>query len=253
MNHFKKPYELKNMAKDMLQGRYGSAMLILLIHSMITGSAAMFISFVNALTEETATALSGSGSAALILSVVFEAIYFVAASLLGIMQAGISLFFLNMACGQPYSLANLFYGFQKDSGKFLILSGASALCNVVCLSPYEYMAGYFFTYRDSSILPYTFAVMAVGLCIYVPVSLGLSQSFYLMLDYPDRTAKEILALSFQIMKKKKGKLFYLQLSFLPMLFLCVLSCGIGFLWVQPYMQMTYACFFLDIMKPSENR
>ena len=43
----------------------------------------------------------------------------------------------------------------------------------------------------------------------------------------------------------------MTLSFLPLAILCILSIYIGFLWLTPYMQMTYACFFLDIMNPRE--
>ena len=51
------------------------------------------------------------------------------------------------------------------------------------------------------------------------------------------------------MKGKKLRLLYLEFSFLPLLLLSILSFGIGLLWLQPYMQMTYTFFFLDLMNP----
>ncbi len=54
-----------------------------------------------------------------------------------------------------------------------------------------------------------------------------------------------------MMKGHKRRLFRLELSFLPLMLLCVLSFGIGFLWLNPYMQMTYTCFFLDLMNPRD--
>ena len=47
------------------------------------------------------------------------------------------------------------------------------------------------------------------------------------------------------------RLFLLELGFLPPMLLCVLSLGIGFLWLEPYMQMTYTYFFLDLMNHRE--
>ena len=52
------------------------------------------------------------------------------------------------------------------------------------------------------------------------------------------------------MKGHKGRLFYIELSFLPLLLLGAVSL-IGLLWVIPYMQMTYAVFYFDIMKQEQ--
>ena len=251
MKQYKKPYQLKNLAKDKLQGKYGPAVLILFLYSLITGAASLFISLLSNTTAATAYALTGSTTTITVISVIFEFINLVMVIVLGILQAGVTLFYLNMACNQPYTTGNLFYGFRKDSGKALILSAAVGLCNAVCLYPCQYCLSAYINSRDTVMLYVALIAMAVGFCVYIPVSLGLSQTFYLMLDYPDCSAKETLALAFRIMKGNKGRLFYLQLTFIPMMLLCLLSFGIGFLWLNPYMQMTYTYFFLDIMNPAE--
>ena len=46
----------------------------------------------------------------------------------------------------------------------------------------------------------------------------------------------------------KWELFCLQMSFLPLGFLCLLSFGIGTLWLVPYMNMTQTLYFLDLMQ-----
>ena len=79
--------------------------------------------------------------------------------------------------------------------------------------------------------------------------MGIGLSFYLMLDFPQNSGKETLSLCWRLMKGHRSRLFLLELGFLPLMLLCILSFGIGFLWLQPYMQMTYACFFLDLMNP----
>lgn len=251
MKQYKKPYELKNLAKDKLQGKYGAAVLILFLHSLITSGVSLFITMLANMTSATVYALTGSSSAVTVITVVFELISLAAAIVLGILQAGVTLFFLNLACGQPHATGNLFYGFTKDSGKTLLLSAAVGLCNAVCLYPCQYCLAAYLNTRDAQMLYIACILMLIGFCVYIPVSLGLSQVFYLMLDYPDRPARSTLALSFQVMKGNKGRLFYLQLSFIPMMLLCICSLGIGFLWLNPYMQMTYTYFFLDIMNPAE--
>lgn len=252
MKQYKKPYELKNLAKDKLQGKYGAAVLILFLYSLITNGTTLFISMLANMTSATVYALTGSSSAVTVMTIVFELINLTAVIILGILQAGITLFFLNIACGQPYATGNMFYGFKRDSGKTLILSAAVGLCNAVCLYPSQYCLSAYLNNRNPQMLYIACILMLIGFCVYIPISLGLSQVFYLMLDYPDRTARDTLALSFQVMKGNRGRLFYLQLSFLPMMILCICSLGIGFLWLNPYMQMTYTYFFLDIMNPAES-
>ena len=48
------------------------------------------------------------------------------------------------------------------------------------------------------------------------------------------------------MEGNKLRLLYLQLSFIGFYLLAVLSCGIGLLWLMPYMQQTTVSFYLDV-------
>ena len=48
------------------------------------------------------------------------------------------------------------------------------------------------------------------------------------------------------MSGNKGRLFYIQLSFFGLALLAVLSCGIGLLWLMPYMLTTEVFFYLDV-------
>ena len=51
-----------------------------------------------------------------------------------------------------------------------------------------------------------------------------------------------------IMRGNKGRLFYLELSFVPLYLLGTLSLGLGFLWIIPYVGMTEAEFYLDTLR-----
>ncbi len=44
---------------------------------------------------------------------------------------------------------------------------------------------------------------------------------------------------------------FLTHSFLPLKFLCIFTLFVGFLWLIPYMNMTYALFFLVLMEPKQ--
>lgn len=251
MKQYKKIYELKNAAKDKLEGKYGGAILILFLSALISGVLRLSINTMGSATMSTVYAMTGSLATVTALSFVFDALLLLAAVLLGVMNAGIALYFLNVACEQPFSIGNLFYGYQGESKKALLITAAMVLLQAVCLWPGQYLAQNFLNTGDSRWIWYAFLACALGLCLYIPVSLGISMSFYLMLDFPQNPGRKTLSLCWRLMKGHKRRLFRLELSFLPLILLCVLSFGIGFLWLNPYMQMTYACFFLDLMNPRE--
>ena len=87
----------------------------------------------------------------------------------------------------------------------------------------------------------------IGTVILVIVSLTFSQAYYLLQDFPQYSAKELLQMSRQIMKGHKARLFYIELSFVPLLLLGILSCCIGLLWIIPYMASVKANFYMDLM------
>lgn len=249
MVEYKKSYEIKNQAKDTLEGRYRGAMLIIFLSGAISWMVRMSISIVGGNMAGSIYMTTRSETGVLAVSVFFEAILILASVILGVMNAGITLYFLKLACGQPLALGDLFYGYKSDSKKTLAIAGAMVLCQVICLGPYQHFVQRFLDGWEIQSLLYALIALAVGLCAYIPLSLGISMSFYLMFDFPQKSGKEILLLCWRIMKGKRLRLFCLELSFLPLMALCILSFGIGYLWLRPYMQMTYTFFFLDMMNP----
>ena len=95
-------------------------------------------------------------------------------------------------------------------------------------------------------LTYLGIFSTIALCLTTYIKLAYSQAYYLALDYPEESALSLMRMSRLFMKGHKGRLFYIYASFIPLLLLCVLSLGIGFLWVLPYMQAVLTEFYLDI-------
>ena len=93
-------------------------------------------------------------------------------------------------------------------------------------------------------------LLIVGVGVSWWISLRYSQVYYLLLDFPDYSAIELLKMSWKLMKGNVGRLLYIQVSFIPISLVALLSCGIGLLFVLPYKNMTYALFYLDLI--SEN-
>ena len=54
------------------------------------------------------------------------------------------------------------------------------------------------------------------------------------------------------MKGHRFEFFVLQLSFIGWAILAVLTCGIGFIWLEPYMQVTYVKFYESLIYENGN-
>lgn len=70
---------------------------------------------------------------------------------------------------------------------------------------------------------------------------------YVMNDHPELDAEECVHESRMMMQGYKWKLFCLDLSFIGWALLGCLTLGIGFLWLQPYIEASHAKFY-DEMK-----
>ena len=90
-------------------------------------------------------------------------------------------------------------------------------------------------------------VLALGLIVNVYVSLVYSQSFFILHDFPDRSAKEILATSRHLMQGNKFRLFYLNISFLPLYLFSCIALFVPLLWIGVYRYATTCAFYQDLI------
>lgn len=239
---------LKNSAREKLAGKYSNSVMITFIHTLITTAVSFVITmpvsfiavFVNMTTGD--SALSPGYTIAIYLLTMIASVF------LGVMNTGIALFFLNLACGRTASVSDLFYGFRYLFKKSLALSAVNILVINIPLIPYNICYYKFENTLSTEWGLLTILAYVIGMIIYMPLSLALSQSFYLLLDFPQSSVKQLLSLSIRLMKGHKLEYFYIQFSFFPLLLLSLLSFGIGNLWLTPYMNMTFVLYFLHLMK-----
>ena len=69
---------------------------------------------------------------------------------------------------------------------------------------------------------------------------------YILADNPELTAGEAIEQSKQMMSGNRFRLFCLRFSFIGWDLLCLLSLGIGELWLSPYKQAAEAAFYREI-------
>jgi len=138
----------------------------------------------------------------------------------GVITLGISKFVLNIATKKEEANFNdLFSGFNiylKTLGLWIIMG----LCVVIGI-----------------------------ICFIVPgiiVAIMFSQAFFILCDNNEKSIRECLKESIEMMKGYKADLFVLGLSFIGWWILAAITCGIGALFVYPYQQVTLANFYLAL-------
>ena len=98
-------------------------------------------------------------------------------------------------------------------------------------------------------LLYTLYVILWSLLLVIP---GIIKSYsyamtpYVMNDRPDLDADDCIHESRMMMRGYKWKLFCMDLSFIGWAILCILTLGIGFLWLQPYIEASHAKFYEEL-------
>lgn len=249
MAQYKTSSELKDLAKSKLNGKYGSCMLTLIMPALLAMGFLMPFYFFFIIIAVIISLSSGGTVNELTVSAIVYPVIIVCSIGIAMFNAGISLFYLNITCGRRYKLSDIFFGFRWQFKKTFLLAAATTMVSIIPMLPYQVFSTLYNNNFQTKWLIGMIISYICGMAIYIPISLMLSQSFYLLLDFPQYSTKQILQLSIKVMRGNKWRLFCLNLSFIPMELLGTITCGIGYLWISPYMQATRAMFFLDLMNP----
>jgi len=88
-----------------------------------------------------------------------------------------------------------------------------------------------------------------SLLLFVPgiiKSYSYAMTFFIANDNPELSADECIEKSMAMMEGHKFDLFLLDLSFIGWGILALFTCGIGFLWLVPYIQTSHAVFYEEL-------
>lgn len=230
--------ELKALARKSLDGYYallaGALALISLLSGM-GGSMSVML-------------FQGNNIFNLVMSQIFSLIISV---IISVFSAGVYYMFLNVSRGKKTSLQDVAYLFSHHPDRIIVVSLIVMVVQYLCMLPSTIM-----NYRvdfnanlleiaEQSVL--VSLVMFAGMIVAQLVTMPITLSYYLLIDDVEMEASEALKKSMQLMKGNYGRYIYMQLSFLGLMLLGVLTLYVGFIWIMPYMQMTEIEFYREIL------
>lgn len=93
-----------------------------------------------------------------------------------------------------------------------------------------------------------FVLLAISIVVMIVMYFSYAMTYYVMIENPEYSVSRAMKESKHLMKGHKLDLFLLWLSFIGWGILAMLTLGIGFLWLSPYMSTTTAHFYRYLSK-----
>ena len=231
MKHYKTSAELKATAREQLLGKYGTtigaALLMLLISLFLSSFALMEVNPDN-----------------LASVILYRVILFLLELFMGVLVSGNAYMYMNVVYGQPVTVSDLFFGFRQHPDKAILIQLAFSVTDLACSLPgiiYDTVSGSSYRTLFSVLIELAFFF------VYLVVALMLSQSFYLLQDFPDRSVPDLLKMSIRLMKGNKWRFFRMLLSFIPLTLLGIITLFIPLLWLHSYVETSLAAFYQDLI------
>ncbi|MGN0315555.1 MAG: DUF975 family protein [Fusicatenibacter sp.] len=239
----RKSSELKKYSREAMVGRYG----------VLAGSTVIYLLLSVFCSMMPALVFSGDDLFNIILFYITTFLFLLLVNLLNVGYARICL--TCMRGGKP-SVGDLLHTFFHHPDRYLLMylipTGISFAISLAADFFSTYGLNHLFTPAKDTYDTVVFsmlcilAVSALSGLLSLLVLLPFSMAGYVMLDTPDLGPLQALRESSRLMKRNKLRYLYLTFSFFGIYLLGSCSCGIGFLWVMPYMETTISAFYLDL-------
>lgn len=248
---YRSPADLKTRAQVALTGKFGPAVIVTLSYFiwlyLISYSGTIISAIISRLPFFSGLNISIPAQ------IIFTVISTLIAAMLSIIGemfvCGLDLYYLNISTGRDATNGDIFAGFRDNPSETFKIAAFLLLPSIILSLPYNILADlYILTkIKECMYASTAFLVLALIASLYMHLTYGIA--FFLKLDFPTYSASKILKLTRQKMTGHRKRLFALDIRFIPMLILCILSLGVGMLWVYPIITEAHTLFFLYLMNP----
>ncbi len=233
MSSMKSSAELKGIAKEKSLGKYGTLIganiIIFAIQILATGF----------------TTVAASGNIAII--IINNIITLIVNILLGLLVSGKAYLYMNLLYSQTVATSDIFFGLRQSPQKAVIIQSVFVLVDFLVSIPSQILLVFYQQNQNQQLFTALLTALFLGLVVNILVSLTYSQAFFLLHDFPGRSAKELLATSRRLMRSNKLRLFSLNVSFVPLYLLGCISLFVPLLWVSVYRYASTCAFYQDLM------
>ncbi len=164
---------------------------------------------------------------------------------------GFSVFFFDISRGKNVRVGSLFDG-MKQYGRIFTTEFLVGLYVVLWMMlPIIFILILYVATADLNFFFSGVAILA-SLVIYFYKYYSYAMVPYILKDNPEIKNNKAINLSMKMMEDYKTDLFLLDLSMIGWFILSILTCGIGFLLLIPYVKTVHAHFYEEVKQDLEN-
>lgn len=250
--------QFKENAKDSLRGNWGNAIIVFLgiyfLGSLI-GSIPNYIFTPNIFNELSVFESMETFDAENIINILINSFGFIfifqvliSIFVIGVLQLGYPRFSINLALTDKADPDVIFDGFKMNyftNVKALLWKGVfSFLWQIPSII--LYIIGFYFAYNENELALLFYLLGTIAMFVAIVKVLRYTFVPYLLMDNDVHfdTAREYVTESVRIMKGAVLQLILLGFSFILWIFVLIITLGFGIIYLGPYMQQTYANFYL---------
>ena len=233
---------LKQRAKQTLADSYWNALAMILVVNF----AATVLSGIIAFSTTGNVVLNNAMNITvfLLLQLVSTALSVAVSALLtSPLQVGLDKFMLEAAEGKQSSFDCLAYVFRTNyRGITAVLFAKLLIINLLTLIPVVLL-------NISSYTEYPVFLIIIGYLALIPVFVKSYDYYlveYILTEKPDISWREALGESKKLMNGNKWAVLKLNFSFFGWILLGMLACGIGLMFVMPYIEATDAQLYMEL-------
>lgn len=231
--------ELKQQAKDTLRGKWGKAIGLSLVYNLLVSAILSVCNFVY---------------------IVGPIVSIVITVPLSFGYIGVLIKFTR---GEKTDYLDFFTNGFDNFGKAWSIAGYTILKLIGYYIAFFVCLISFVGFVIAAMTADSLAMLVIGVLILtttyfiISILLATQSYFYVLTNYigndmKEMSGRDVVAKSKELMKGHRFEFFVLQLSFIGWAILAVLTCGIGFIWLKPYMQVTYVKYYESMIYENGN-
>ena len=250
-SEYRTPADLKTRAQSALIGRFGPVVMVTLSYFIWLYLISYSGSIISAIISRMPffSGINVSTGAQIIFTVISTLIAAFLSIVGEMFVCGLDLYYLNISTGRDATNGDIFAGFRDNPSETFKIAAFLLLPTIIFSLPYNILADLYILTNNKEYLYLSLGFMGLALLASLYMHLTYGIAFFLKLDFPTYSAGKILKLTRQKMHGHRARLFMLDVRFIPMFILCILSFGIGMTWVYPILTEAHTLFFLNLMNP----
>lgn len=227
--------KIKEKALKKLEGNYIIPIIVIIIYGLIT------------LTFEIISKLIYNENMSIFFSIIVT----------GLLYMGLLEITIKIARGKKADIMDLFRRtdlFWKCIAITIILVSFTLLCSVLEYIAFKSLQAFIVYQTDmSSLISGAMLIIGIILCsaiiaFYIIIMISCSQSYYILYENENMSVLDIINRSMDLMENHKIDYILYELSFVGWILVGIVTFGLLFLWVTPYMMVSNVIFYDELIK-----